>query len=337
MSGSISQVPPSPGGSSGFAMNPAAQADLAGGVAQFNSMVQSGNITDIKSSLQNLQAKIGSDVTDYFGQNGAGLNAESYKDLSGAQYQLGQLAPQLGSGASSLANLSKFGQTLESALAPPQQPAVSADASAAGPAGGVDGGDSMSGIAQQVVELLQQALQQLGQGGAQGAGQGGAQGAPASGGSPPSADGASQAAAAGPSAEGGSESIIQELLKVLEQMVQQLGHGSAEGAGSPEGAGGQPSAPAGGESDELSKLKEALGPLIQKLGGQPSPAASPAGPGAASTGPSGTEPGSQAAGSSGNSHQAEMMQMMSELLQVIMQMMQTMNGPMGASSGGTEA
>ena len=99
-------------------MNPASQADLAGGVAQFNGMVKSGDITGIASSLQNLQAQVGSDVTGYFGQNNAGLNATSYKDLSGAQYQMGQLAAQLGNGASSLANLSKFGQTFESALIP---------------------------------------------------------------------------------------------------------------------------------------------------------------------------------------------------------------------------
>ena len=35
-------------------MNPASQADLAGGVAQFNGMVKSGDITGIASSLQQL-------------------------------------------------------------------------------------------------------------------------------------------------------------------------------------------------------------------------------------------------------------------------------------------
>ena len=350
MSGNISQMTSPAGGSSGFAMNPTAQADLAGGVAQFNSMVKSGDITNIQSSLQSLQGKVGSDVTGYFGQNNAGLNDASYKTLSGAQYQMSQLAGQLGNGASSLANLSKFGQTFESALSlpPPTLASTAGTAPAAEPYGAA-GGEGMSGIAQQLVGLLQQVLQQLGQGSAQSAGQGApaSGGQAAAGGSPAQPDAARSAA--GPSApeggaQGGPESIISELLKVLEQLVQQLGHGSAQGAG------GQPPAQQGGEEDELASLKEALGPLIQKLAGhagggaapaggtQPSTtAATPPGDAGASGGPFAAQPASGASASTGGGHQAEMMQMMSQLLQIIMQMMQSMNGSGGGGAGGMEA
>ncbi len=264
MSGSISQMTPQVGGGSDFAMNPSAQADLASGVAQFNSMVKSGDTTGIKSSLQSLQDQVGSDVTSYFGQNNAGLNEASYKTLSGAQYQMGQFGGQVGSGASSLADLSKFGQTFESALSSPPPSASSAAPSdgSSGPAGS----DGMSGIAQQLIGLLQQ----LGQGGAQGAGKG----APASGGQAatggsPAASGGAPSEAAGPSAakggaQGGPEAIIGELLKVLEQLVQQLGKGGAQGSA---GAGGQAPAPQDGDDDGLASLKQALGPLIQKLAG----------------------------------------------------------------------
>lgn len=358
MSGSISQTTPPVGGGSNFAMNPSAQANLASGVAQFNSMVKSGDTTGIKSSLQNLQDQVGSDVTSYFGQNNAGLNETSYKTLSGAQYQMGQFGGQVGSGASSLADLSKFGQTFESALSSPPPSASSAAPAAgtaptAGPSGGA-GGDSMSGIAQQLISLLQQVLQQLGQGSAQGAGQDApAPGGQAAKGGSPAPSGGAPPEAAGPSAskrdaQGGPEAIVGELLKVLEQLVQQFGKGGAEG--SAQGAGGKTPAPQDGDDDGLASLKQALGPLIQKLAGhsgsgaapvggaQPSTAAaSPPGGATASGGPSATQPASQASASTGNSHQAELMQMMSQLLQMIMQMMQSMNASTAGGAGGADA